>query len=121
VMSNIKWFKYEWIWGKSKCGSPLSAKYRPMAKHEGIYHKIADQTIGKGGKFGMTLKKPFDCLFIKQPAYIVIGFYKRRQKIETYIIDIDRFVEVRDITLEGGRKSLKQEEWEALAIRNIML
>ena len=68
----------------------------------------------------MTLKKPFDCLFIKQPAYIVIGFYKKK-KIETYIIDIDRFVEVRDITLEAGRKSLKQEEWEALAIRNIML
>lgn len=29
--------------------------------------------------------------------------------------------EVRDITLEAGRKSLKQEEWETLAIRNIML
>jgi len=36
VMSNIKMFKYEWIWGKSKCGSPLAAKYRPMAKHENI-------------------------------------------------------------------------------------
>ena len=36
VTSNIKMFKYEWIWGKSKCGSPLSAKYRPMAKHENI-------------------------------------------------------------------------------------
>lgn len=91
------------------------------AKHEGLYHKIADQTIGRAGKFGMTLKKPFDCLFIKQPAYIVIGFYKRRQKIETYIIDIDRFIEVRDSTLEEGRKSLKKEEWELLGVRNIML
>ena len=36
VMSNIKMFKYEWIWGKSKCGSPLAAKYRPMAKHENV-------------------------------------------------------------------------------------
>ena len=36
VMSNPKMFKYEWVWGKSKCGSPLSAKYRPMAKHENI-------------------------------------------------------------------------------------
>jgi len=36
VMSNVKMFKYEWIWGKSKCGSPLAAKYRPMAKHENI-------------------------------------------------------------------------------------
>ena len=36
VMSNIKMFKYEWIWGKSKCGSPFTAKYKPMAKHENI-------------------------------------------------------------------------------------
>ena len=36
VMSNPKMFKYEWVWGKSKCGSPLAAKYRPMAKHENI-------------------------------------------------------------------------------------
>ena len=36
VMSNPDWFKYEWIWGKSKCGSPLAAKYRPMAKHENV-------------------------------------------------------------------------------------
>jgi site-specific DNA-methyltransferase (adenine-specific) len=36
VMSNIKMFKYEWVWGKSKCGSPLTAKYRPMAKHENV-------------------------------------------------------------------------------------
>jgi site-specific DNA-methyltransferase (adenine-specific) len=36
VMSNPKMFKYEWIWGKSKCGSPLCAKYKPMAKHENI-------------------------------------------------------------------------------------
>lgn len=36
VLSNLPWFKYEWVWGKSKCGSPLAAKYRPMAKHENI-------------------------------------------------------------------------------------
>jgi site-specific DNA-methyltransferase (adenine-specific) len=36
IMSNLKWFKYEMIWGKSKCGSPFAAKYRPMAKHENI-------------------------------------------------------------------------------------
>ena len=36
IMSNPKMFKYEWIWGKSKCGSPLCAKYKPMNKHENI-------------------------------------------------------------------------------------
>ena len=36
VMSNIKWFKYEWIWEKSRSGSPLTAKYMPLKLHENI-------------------------------------------------------------------------------------
>lgn len=91
------------------------------AKHYGLYHKINDLPVYAGSKTKFANPKPFDCLFIKQPAYIVIGFYKPRQKIETYIIDIDRFIEVRDATLEEGRKSLKKEEWELLSIRNIAL
>ena len=33
-ISNIKQFKYDWIWQKSKCGSALNAKYKPLTKHE---------------------------------------------------------------------------------------
>jgi len=36
ILSNEKWYKYSLIWKKSKCGSPLAAKHRPMAKHEDI-------------------------------------------------------------------------------------
>jgi site-specific DNA-methyltransferase (adenine-specific) len=36
ITSNIKLFKYELIWGKSKCGSPFTAKIKPMSKHENI-------------------------------------------------------------------------------------
>lgn len=36
VLSNEKWYKYNLVWEKSKCGSPLLAKYRPMIKHEDI-------------------------------------------------------------------------------------
>lgn len=36
-LSNIKKFRYELIWKKSKCGSPLTAKYMPLKKHENIY------------------------------------------------------------------------------------
>jgi len=36
IMSNIKRFKYEIIWHKSKSGSEFTAKYRPVAKHESI-------------------------------------------------------------------------------------
>jgi len=36
AMSNEKMYKYEIIWHKSKCGSPLTAKYKPLSKHENI-------------------------------------------------------------------------------------
>ena len=41
-MSNIKDFKYDWIWHKSKCGSAFTSKYRPQQKHEII------SVFGKG-------------------------------------------------------------------------
>ncbi len=36
VMSNIKWFKYEWIWDKITAKGHLVAKLRPLAQHENI-------------------------------------------------------------------------------------
>ena len=36
VMSNPDKFRYELIWCKSKTGSPLTAKYMPLKKHEFI-------------------------------------------------------------------------------------
>ena len=36
VMSNIKMFKYEWIWNKITGRGHLVAKHRPMAQHENI-------------------------------------------------------------------------------------
>ena len=35
-LSNINEFKYDWVWEKSKAGSAITAKYRPLAKHEMI-------------------------------------------------------------------------------------
>ena len=34
ALSNEKLFRYEMVWKKSKCGSPLTAKYMPLKKHE---------------------------------------------------------------------------------------
>jgi len=34
ALSNEKLFRYEIVWKKSKCGSPLTAKYMPLKKHE---------------------------------------------------------------------------------------
>jgi len=36
VMSNIKMFKYEWIWEKSKASNFLLAKKQPLKAHENI-------------------------------------------------------------------------------------
>jgi len=36
ALSNEKLYRYDLIWKKSKCGSPLTAKYMPMKKHEYI-------------------------------------------------------------------------------------
>ena len=33
-MSNLKMFKYDWVWHKSKSGSAFTAKFRPVNKHE---------------------------------------------------------------------------------------
>lgn len=34
ALSNEKLYRYDMIWKKSKCGSPLNAKYMPMKRHE---------------------------------------------------------------------------------------
>lgn len=36
IMSNLEWFKYEWIWDKRLAGNPLIAKYQPLKIHENI-------------------------------------------------------------------------------------
>lgn len=41
-LSNIKMFKYDWVWKKSKGGSAFTAKYRPVNKHEMV------SVFGKG-------------------------------------------------------------------------
>ena len=36
VMSNIEWFKYEWIWDKGRPSGCATAKRMPMKRHENI-------------------------------------------------------------------------------------
>ncbi len=35
-MSNLKWYKYDWIWQKSKAAGFLNAKYAPLRDYENI-------------------------------------------------------------------------------------
>ena len=83
------------------------------AKYGNLYHKIADQTFGRAGKFGHTLPKPFDCFNIyKAKAYIVIVYYKLRQKKEFIFIDIDKFIVE---ACNSDRKSLTEERAKEIA------
>jgi site-specific DNA-methyltransferase (adenine-specific) len=36
VMSNIKWFRYEWVWDKIAASGHLNAKQMPLKRHENI-------------------------------------------------------------------------------------
>jgi site-specific DNA-methyltransferase (adenine-specific) len=36
VMSNLEWFKYEWIWDKVTTSNPLNVKIMPLLQHESI-------------------------------------------------------------------------------------
>ena len=36
VMSNPKWFKYEWIWEKNRGSNFAATKFQPMKEHENI-------------------------------------------------------------------------------------
>ena len=33
-LSNIRWYKYDWVWNKKNVGNPLIAKYQPLRQHE---------------------------------------------------------------------------------------
>jgi len=36
IISNLKWFKYEWIWNKNKASNIMLAKKQPLKIHENI-------------------------------------------------------------------------------------
>lgn len=70
IMSNLKWFKYELIWNKNKCGSPGLAKFRPMKTHENILIFAPGSTtynpqMEDGEPYSRTLsgnKRGYNCL-----------------------------------------------------------
>lgn len=60
ISSNLKQFKYTMVWHKSKCGSPLTAKYKPLTKHEDI------------------------CVFNVNPKHGALNYYPQMREGEPY-------------------------------------
>ena len=56
IMSNLKMFKYEWIWEKSKASNYLHFKYQPMKTHENVL------VFSKYPAAQNTAKKKYDLL-----------------------------------------------------------
>jgi len=53
VMSNLKWFKYCWVWNKKQTGNPFLANRQPLKIHEDIivFHSERYFPIMRQGKF----------------------------------------------------------------------
>lgn len=52
IMSNVKMFKYEWVWEKSKAVGFVNAKLKPMPKHENVLI-FSSGTTANGAKSNM--------------------------------------------------------------------
>jgi site-specific DNA-methyltransferase (adenine-specific) len=65
VMSNLDWFKYEWVWEKGKATGHLDARRKPLKAHENICvfsengHSYIPQ-LSKGKPYKNN-HKPGDC------------------------------------------------------------
>ncbi len=69
------------------------------AEDNGLYHKISDSPIFAQSMTRFTHPKPFDCIYIKSPAYVAICFYKPRKYKKLLLVPIKKF-----ITLEANSK-----------------
>lgn len=69
------------------------------AKHTTLFHKISDMSLGF---------KPFDCFTLSgAEAYVVIMFYKPKDRQYCYMVDIDEWIEYQ---VASKRKSITEDE-----------
>lgn len=75
--------------------------------NSGLFHRITDQPWLPNRKYTFTAKKPFDCLcLVKVKSFVVVWFYKPRQKKIAYKIPIKAFL---DESVSSKRKSLTEQ------------
>jgi len=108
-----------------KISKEKSIRFDSVAEHQvvaltgaigdGMYHKINDMPFIKDNpRFRFTNPKPFDCFFISgAAAYVVVYFYKLRQRKESREVlfcPIKRWLEIWKCFGEQKRMSIKEEE-----------
>jgi len=69
-MSNLKWFKYDWIWDKVKGTGFLNAKKQPMRNHEivSVFYK-KQCTYNPQKTFGHNKKESFRAKHLQTDVY----------------------------------------------------
>ena len=92
-MSNIKNYKYDWIWKKQKAGAFAVGKYRPLAYHENIsvFGKgklnYYPQKIRRESKRVAQAHKTNYIGFNRQPTDIWIGLNDKTRDFKRYDAD----------------------------------
>jgi hypothetical protein len=89
-------------------------------KKQGIYHKISDSPVSwmKGTAMRFGKPKPFDCLWLKGPAYVVVLFYIPRVLKTMVFIDIGDWIAEKNAS---ERKSLTLERAKIIGSKTIAL
>ena len=83
VMSNLKLFKYEWIWDKHIPRGFQVAKYRPMMKHENVL------VFGSG-------KLAYNPIMVPRDKPVTVKNYSKKNKISSN--DIGKYNDGRSFT-----------------------
>lgn len=100
VCSNLKWFRYEWIWQKETCSNFGNAKYHPMKYHENIVvfskkaHKYNPQMEKKLEKNKRKNKPSLQNTRV-QFGKPYIAYHKRSNADYKYPMSIQKFIRVR--------------------------
>ena len=85
--SNLKWFKYEWIWEKNLSSNFAAAKYVPMKEHEtvlvfykkaGTYNPIRIEKSEAGKQRAKYIDKPF--VLNEDNVYGKFGFMDKQKE-----------------------------------------
>ena len=120
IMSNIKMFKYEWIWEKDQGVTFLSAKKQPLKTHENIlvfggnnYYPL--MTFGKPfisgkgqsyGVYGKTVKKQIENYGTRYPKSIIkinreVGLHPTQKPVDLFKYLILTYTKECDLVLDN--------------------
>lgn len=91
-LSNIQWYKYDWVWDKIKGTGFLNAKKQPMRNHEviSIFYK-KQCTYNPQKTFGHTMKKTFRSKKLQTEVYGVMDKDYYYESTERYPRSIQTF------------------------------